>query len=416
MKPLPDHLEYAYLEKDSLLLVIITSNLKADEKKCLVFVLKNHKEAFAWKTSNIPGINSDFCKHKINFKDNAKPIIQRQRRLNPNMKEVVKKEIIKLLDSGIIYSLEDSPWFDIEIINKKGAENVTADHFSCLENPNLEELREDEIDDNFLDEILMKIENHEEEIPWDQPYLFKMCPDRMIRRCVYSSKTQKILDECHHGPTGGHYGPSTTAKKVFNMCPDEMKRRCVHGAETRKILDECHHGPTGGQYGPSTAARKVFDVDFYWPTIFKEAHILVQNCDACQRSGSLFRRDKMPQNNIQIYEVFDVCGIDFMGPFPISHKFEYILVAIDYVSKWAEAEALPTNNARVVIYFLEKLFSRFGILKDLISDRGTHFCNKQMEKVIKRYGVHHRFATAYHPQTSGQVDNTNKALKEYLKK
>ncbi|GJV83867.1 uncharacterized mitochondrial protein-like protein [Tanacetum coccineum] len=105
-----------------------------------------------------------------------------------------------------------------------------------------------------------------------------------------------------------------------------------------------------------------------------------------------------------------------MRPIPKSQKFEYILVVIDYVSKWAEAEALPTNDARVVTNFLKKLFFRFGIPKALISDRGTHFCNKQMEKVLKRYGVHHCFATAYHLQTSGQVENINRALKRILKK
>ncbi|GKC87288.1 reverse transcriptase domain-containing protein [Tanacetum coccineum] len=91
MKPLPKHLEYAFLEKDSLLPVVISAMLKDDEKKRLVFVLKKHKEAFAWKTSDIPGISPSFCKHKINFEDDAKPAIQRQRRLNPNMKEIVKK-------------------------------------------------------------------------------------------------------------------------------------------------------------------------------------------------------------------------------------------------------------------------------------------------------------------------------------
>ncbi|GKD54475.1 reverse transcriptase domain-containing protein [Tanacetum coccineum] len=109
-------------------------------------------------------------------------------------------------------------------------------------------------------------------------------------------------------------------------------------------------------------------------------------------------------------------GIDFMGPFPKSHKFEYILVAVDYVSKWAEAQALPTNDARVVITFQKKLFSRFEMPKALISDRGTHFYNKIMEKTMKRYGVSHRFSTSYHPQTSGQVENTNRALKRILEK
>ncbi|GKF49558.1 reverse transcriptase domain-containing protein [Tanacetum coccineum] len=124
----------------------------------------------------------------------------------------------------------------------------------------------------------------------------------------------------------------------------------------------------------------------------------------------------MPQNNIQVSEIFDIWGIDFMRPITKSQKFEYILVVIDYMSKWAEAEALPTNDARVVTNFLKKLFSQFNIPKALISDRGTHFCNKQMEKVLKRYGVHHYFATAYHLQTSGQVENINRALKRILKK
>ncbi|GKE84203.1 reverse transcriptase domain-containing protein, partial [Tanacetum coccineum] len=105
-----------------------------------------------------------------------------------------------------------------------------------------------------------------------------------------------------------------------------------------------------------------------------------------------------------------------MGPFPTSYGNKYILVAIDYVSKWAEAQALPTNDARVVVKFLKRLFSRFGIPKALISDRGGHFCNHQLEKALQRYGVTHRFSTAYHPQTSGQVENTNRSLKLILKK
>ncbi|GKA38524.1 reverse transcriptase domain-containing protein [Tanacetum coccineum] len=111
--------------------------------------------------------------------------------------------------------------------------------------------------------------------------------------------------------------------------------------------------------------------------------------------------------------LFKVCSD---GPFPKSYKFEYILVVVDYVSKWAEAEALPTNDARVVITFLKKLFCHFRMPKTLISDRGTHFCNKIMEKTMKRYGVNHRFSTSYHPQTSGQVENTNIALKRILEK
>ncbi|GJX43716.1 hypothetical protein Tco_0260392 [Tanacetum coccineum] len=93
MKPLPKHLEYAFLEENSLLLVVILALLEQNEKERLVSVLKNHKEAFPWKTSDIPGIISSFCKHKINLEDDVKPVNQRQRRLNPNMKEVIKKRL-----------------------------------------------------------------------------------------------------------------------------------------------------------------------------------------------------------------------------------------------------------------------------------------------------------------------------------
>ncbi|GJV55252.1 reverse transcriptase domain-containing protein [Tanacetum coccineum] len=120
--------------------------------------------------------------------------------------------------------------------------------------------------------------------------------------------------------------------------------------------------------------------------------------------------------NYLVCEFFDIWGIDFMRPFPKSYKSEYILVIVDYVSKWGEAQALPTNDARVVISFLKKPFCHFRMPKALISDRGTHFCNKIMEKTMKRYGVNHRFFTSYHPQTSGHGEKTNRALQRILEK
>ncbi|GJX77271.1 reverse transcriptase domain-containing protein [Tanacetum coccineum] len=105
-----------------------------------------------------------------------------------------------------------------------------------------------------------------------------------------------------------------------------------------------------------------------------------------------------------------------MGPFPSSRGNKYILVAVDYLSKWVEAKALPTNDARVVCKFLKTLFSRFGAPRAIISDRGTHFCNDQFSKVMLKYGVTHRLSTAYHPQTSGQVEVSNRGLKRILER
>nr|GFC85768.1 reverse transcriptase domain-containing protein [Tanacetum cinerariifolium] len=102
----------------------------------------------------------------------------------------------------------------------------------------------------------------------------------------------------------------------------------------------------------------------------------------------------MPQNAIQVCEILDVWGIDFMGPFPSSKGNKYILVAVDYLSKWVEAKVLPTNDARVVVKFLKSLFSRFGTPRAIISDRDTQFCNDQFAKVMLKYGVTHRLSTA----------------------
>ncbi|GJQ98971.1 reverse transcriptase domain-containing protein [Tanacetum coccineum] len=124
----------------------------------------------------------------------------------------------------------------------------------------------------------------------------------------------------------------------------------------------------------------------------------------------------MPQNSFQVCEIFDVWGIDFIGSFPSSRGTKYILVPVDYLSKWVEAKALPTNDARVVCKFLKSLFARFGAPRAIISDRGTHFCNDQFAKVMLKYGVTHRLSTAYHPQTSGQVEVSNRGLKRILER
>ncbi|GJS29717.1 reverse transcriptase domain-containing protein [Tanacetum coccineum] len=105
-----------------------------------------------------------------------------------------------------------------------------------------------------------------------------------------------------------------------------------------------------------------------------------------------------------------------MGPFPFSRRNKYILMAVDYLSKWVEAKALPTNDARVVCKFLKSLFARFGAPRAIISDRGTYFCNDQFAKVMLKYGVTHRLSTAYHPQTSGQVEVSNRGLKRILER
>ena len=159
---------------------------------------------------------------------------------------------------------------------------------------------------------------------------------------------------------------------------------------------------------------KVLQSGFYWPSLFKDAHTMCRGCEKCQRLGKISHRHMMPLNPILVVDLFDVWGIDFMGLFPSSFRYVYILVGVDYVSKWVEVVPCRATDHMVVLKFLkENIFSRFGALKAIISNGGSHFCNKPFENLLAKYGVKHKVATPYHPQTNGQVKLANRKIKQY---
>ncbi|GKE38407.1 reverse transcriptase domain-containing protein, partial [Tanacetum coccineum] len=408
LKDLPPHLKYAFLEGTDKLPIIIAKDLKDEEKAALIKVLKSHKQALAWQLSDIKGINPEFCTHKILMDDDFKQTVQHQRRVNPKIHEVIKKEVtskfpstlkikkkpdshvlmecspivacllayvmhraffgnsfgncLSYLDKmlkrckdtnlclnwekshfmvkegievdkakvdvisklphpttvkgirsflghasktmtdaqahdtttekellAVVYAFEKfRPYlvlsksivytdhsalkylfnkqdaksrllrwvlllqeFDIIIRDKKGAENLAADHLSRLENPHQSVLEKKEINETFPLETLNVVSfRGDSSTPWfadfsnyhagnfvvkgmssqqknkffkdvkhyfwDNPYLFKICADQVIRRCVHDQEVVDILKACHNGPIGGHHGPNYTAKKVFD--------------------------------------------------------------------------------------------------------------------------------------------------------------------------------------------------------
>nr|GEV69136.1 reverse transcriptase domain-containing protein [Tanacetum cinerariifolium] len=300
LKELPSHLEYVFLKDSNKLLVIIAKNLSVDEKAALINVLKSHKQDIAWKIFDIKGIDPRFCTHKILMEDDYKSAIQSQRRVNPKIHDVIKKEVIKLLDAGMIYPISDSPWVSpIYCVPKKGGMTVVAN------------------------------ENNE------------LISTRLVTGWRVCIDYRKLND--------------ATRKDYFPLpFMDQMLER-------KKTTFTC-------PYGTFAYRRMPFGL-----------------CNAPE-AGKISQRNEMPQNTV------------------------------DYLSKWVEAKALPTNDVRVVLKFLKSLFSRFGIPRAIISDRGTHFCNDQFTRVMIKYGVTHRLATAYHPQTSGQVEVFNRGLKRILER
>ncbi|GJW94370.1 reverse transcriptase domain-containing protein [Tanacetum coccineum] len=256
--------------------------------------------------------------------------------------------------------------FDIEIRDKKGAENLAADHLSRLENPHQDKLENKEINEAFPLETLDSIALQDQSTPWFADFANYHAGKFVIKGMTSQQKNKFFKDVKHY---------FWDDPFLFKNCADQVIRRCVSGQEALDILKACHSGPTGGHYGANYTARKIFDSGFYWPTIYKDAHDFVTRCDICQRQGKITQRDEMPQNSIQVCEIFDVWGIDFMGPLPSSRRNKYILVVVDYFSKWVEAKVLPTNDARVDWKFLKSLFARFNTPRAIISDRGTYFCN-----------------------------------------
>ncbi|KAM1728957.1 hypothetical protein ACFX12_019411 [Malus domestica] len=125
----------------------------------------------------------------------------------------------------------------------------------------------------------------------------------------------------------------------------------------------------------------------------------------------------MSQQPLSFVEIFDIWGIDFMGHFPPSYGSTYILLAIDYVSKWVEAKATRTNDSKVVANFVKtNICARFGMPRVLISNGGSHFCNRTIEALLKKYNVTHKVSTPYHPQTNGQAEVSNREIKQVLEK
>ena len=293
--------------------------------------------------------------------------------------------------------------FDVEIKDKKGTENLVADHLSRLEGA-----RDDiPVNDEFPDEKLFAIED-KKAVPWFADYVNYLVAKVIPLEFNYQKKKRFFAHLKHY------YWEEPI---LYRHCADQVIRRCVPEDEMHSILNHCHTLSCGGHFGGQRTAAKVLQSGFYWPSLFKDAHQFVSTCDKCQRMGNISRKDEPPMHPILEVELFDLWGIDFMGPFPASYNNLYILLAVDYVSKWVEAIPTRTNDAKVVAQFLRSnIFSRFGTPRALITDNGTHFCNKVIDKVLQKYGVRHRTSLAYHPQSNGQAEVSNREIKYILEK
>nr|GEU61104.1 reverse transcriptase domain-containing protein [Tanacetum cinerariifolium] len=577
LKDLPPHLEYAFLEGDDKLPIIIAKDLSVEEKTALITVLKSHKRAITWKLSDIKGIDPEFCTHKILIEEDFEPAVQHQRRVNSKIYDVIKKEdqekttftcpygtfsyrrmpfglcsapctfqmcmmaifhdMIKktievFMDDFFVFGNSfQSCLSHLERMLKRCEDtnlclNWEKSHFMVKEARPMTRLLEKDTLFIFSQECVDAFQRLKRKLieatilialDWDMPFEL-MCDasdyaigavlgqrqDKHFRPIHYASKTMTeaksnytttenemlaVVIQRQDYSDGFYFSRNSPlvidTKGAENLAADHLSRlenphqNVLDPKEINESfpLETLNLVSTRGVYlarnllkslrlaimdlqevtmAQITQPERCLIQDFIDPPYTVMPRTLSKIATFVSSQGKISQRDEMPQNSIQVCEIFDVWGIDFMGPFSSLRGNKYILVAVDYLSmpqnsiqvceifdvwgidfmgpfsslrgnkyilgavdylsKWVEAKALPTNDSRVVCKFLKNLFARFGVPRDIISDMGTHFCNDQFTKVMQKYGVTHRLATPYHPQTSGQVEVSNCGLKRILER
>nr|GEU51785.1 hypothetical protein [Tanacetum cinerariifolium] len=345
LKDLPSHLEYAYLKYIDKLPVIIAKDLKVAEKEALLKVLKSHKRAIAWIITDIKGIDPRFCTYKILMEEDYKPAVQSQRRVNLKIHEVIKKEVIKLLDAEMIYPISDSPWVSpIHCVPMKGGITIVENETMSLF---LHDWSQEKCHFRVKEGIVLghKISKNELEVDRAKFDVITKLPHPTIVKGVRSFL--------------GH----VSFYRRFIQDFSKISRPMTHLLEKET---------------PFVFSKDCIDAFETLKKKLTEAPILV-----------------VPDWNLPFELMCD--ARDFTIGAVLGQRKTKHFQPIHYASKTMTEAQIHYTTA-------------------IISDRRTHFCNDKFSKVMSKYGVTHRLATTYHPQTSGQVEVSNRGLKRILER
>ncbi|RDX83942.1 Retrovirus-related Pol polyprotein from transposon 17.6, partial [Mucuna pruriens] len=415
------------------------------------------------------------------MEEEAHPIRQQQRRLNPTILDMVKKEVTKLLTVRIIYPISDSQWVSlVQVVPKKSKMTVMKNQHDELAT------HKDHFPLPFIDQVLEKLARKSHYCfldgfsgymqihikPEDQHKTTFTCPfgtfayTRMpfglcnalstFQRCM-TSIFSDLLQDCMEV----FMDDFTVYATSFDACLENLSRVLTRCMDTNLVLnfEKCHFMVTDRIVLGHLVSSRGIEVDkskigyhfspqprfcvgalrflskklnvkprlILWMLLLQEFDMEIKDKRGVENSVAdhlsqieresdpMLIRDEFPNDQLLCIPnskiklvlhfchsasggVFDVWGIDFLGPFPIANGYSYILLVIDYVSRWVEATTTKTNDAEVVVDFLKSnIFFLFRMPKALISDQGSHFCNRAMSSLLDKYGVVHRIVTTYHP-------------------
>nr|GEV15201.1 hypothetical protein [Tanacetum cinerariifolium] len=492
LKDLPSHLEYDYLECVDKLPVIIVKDLKVDEKDALLKVLKSHKRAIAWKIIDIKGIDPRFCTHKILMDEDYNLAVQSQRRVNPKIHKVIKKQVIKLLDAGMIYPIYDSPWVSsIHCVPKKGGITVVENENNeliptrvvtgwrvCID---YRKLNDATSKDNFplllwiRYTMLQRCEDTNFVLNWEKCHF-------MVKEGIFLghkiSKNGLEVDHAKVDVIAKLPHPTTvkgvrsflvhadcidafeTLKKKLTeapilVVPDwnlPFKLMCdasdfaigvVLGQRKTKHFQPIHYTSktmTEAQIHYTRTEKKMLAVVYAFEK-FRPYLVLSKSIVYTDHSTLTYllskqdaKLDHLSRLENPHKDVFE--NKDINENFPLETLGKISSRSTPWFADFANFHAgifivKGMSSQQKKKFFKDLMISSKLVMKDpsgaimvpisplrkaIISYRGTYFCNDKLAKVMSKYGVTHHLATAYHLQTSGQVDVSNRGLKRILER
>nr|GEV91168.1 hypothetical protein [Tanacetum cinerariifolium] len=420
LPPLPNQGDYfPEVHKDlKVIEPIIAKDLSVDEKSALLKVLKSRKQAIAWKLIDIKGIDPEFCSYMILFEEDYTPKVQSQRRVNPKIHDVIKKEVEKLLDAGLIYLISDSPWM---LERLPGNEYYCfLDGFSGTFQRCMMEIFHDMIEQTmevFMDDFsVFGIEVDKAKIDviskLPHPTTVKRIRSFLGHACFYRrfiknfSKISRPMT--HLLEKNAPFVFSDDCIQAFRTLKEKLTEVPILIApnwdQPFELMCDASDFAVGAVLGQIIkkhfrpihyASKTMNEAEANYMTTEKEMLALVYAFEKF-RSYLIMNKSIVYTDHSALKYLFakkDAKALSRLeNPYenvfdPKEIKESFPLKTISKLAHHDRTKALPTNDARVVVKFLKSLFFRFETPKAIISDRGTHFCNDQFAKVMSKYGV-----------------------------
>eukprot|EP00253_Pinus_taeda_P002517 PITA_02517 len=429
----------------------INANLTSEQETKLIHMLRKYKEAFAWDYPDMKGIDPQLCTHNIYIERDARPIRQPQRRLNPHLKEVVKAELQKLLDVNFIYPISDSKWVSplVVVPKKNGKWRICVDYRELNK-----ATQKDHFPLPFIDQVLdtlagkkffffldgfsgynqMQIAPEDQDkttftCPWGT-FVYRVLPFGLcnapatLQRAILSIFVELINEGLEvymddFTPYGDEFDPALdTLEKVLQRCI--ATRLCSSHEKCYMMMTE---GLILGHY-ISAAGIQVDPAKIQILLIIPTPTTQTEEFD-------ITIKDRPGKENLvadflsRMPKLVDAATVE--DQFLDEHLFVVVVqtpwyadvanyLAVEYVTKWVEAEALPRATEDSVIQFLFHLFVRYGLPREIITDGGPQFAGNKIDATLNNYHVQHKITTPYHPQANGLVESSNKIIETILMK